>query len=102
MVKQKNRIPEGWEKLELDGNIQLSSGKRAKGGALLSGKVASLGGEHIGKDGKVIWGNMKFIPEDFYKELKNGHVQIKDILLVKDGATTGKIAFVEELRYKNK
>ncbi len=42
---------------------------------------------------------MKFIPQDFYYNLKQGKVNLGDILLVKDGATTGKVAIVKSLSY---
>jgi type I restriction enzyme S subunit len=80
--------------------IETETGKRAKGGALSKGTVASIGGEHVGTQGKIIWDNMKFIPEDFYEFLSQGKVQKGDVLLVKDGATTGKVAIVDHLVYE--
>ncbi len=95
------RIPKGREVAEINGFVDIQTGKRASGGALTEGRALSLGGEHIGKDGKVIWNiNQKYIPEGFYNELKQGKVRIGDILIVKDGATTGKTAFVDEMLNK--
>lgn len=95
------KVLKDWEVVKLNELITLETGKREKGGGLEKGKIASLGGEHIGKDGRIIWGDMKFITEDFYNSLTQGKVVLNDILLVKDGATTGKIAFTDKLRYKN-
>lgn len=75
----------------------LESGGRPRGGASLdSGGVPSLGGEHIGSDGEPILNAMKFIPRSYYESLNQGRIKKGDILIVKDGATTGKTAFVGE------
>lgn len=95
------RIPKDWAVAQLGDNlIEIETGKRAKGGALSEGDVASIGGEHIDTQGNILWGDMKFIPEDFYEFLKQGKVNLGDILLVKDGATTGKVAMVRKLEYE--
>jgi type I restriction enzyme S subunit len=93
-------VPEEWEVVELDNLVELETGKRAKGGGLPQGTVASVGGEHIDKFGNVLWNDMKFIPEFFYESLNQGKVRIRDILVVKDGATTGKVAIVSNLPYE--
>ena len=94
------KIPESWKAVKLKGYVNIETGKRARGGALDKGNVASIGGEHLDNEGDIQWDNMKFIPEDFYESLKQGKVQLRDILLVKDGATTGKVAIVRNPRYK--
>jgi len=94
------KIPEDWEIVNLKGRVDIETGKRAKGGALDKGRVASIGGEHLDDEGNILWDEMKFIPEHFYNSLKQGKVRLGDILLVKDGATTGKVAFVRSLRYE--
>lgn len=38
--------------------------------------------------------NLKYIDEQFFADLKKGAIKINDILIVKDGATTGKVSFV--------
>ncbi|MHA2225495.1 MAG: N-6 DNA methylase [Candidatus Hodarchaeales archaeon] len=97
----KNRIPNDWSLVNLGEMVKLESGKRTKGGALNEGTVVSIGGEHINESGQIIWENNRFIPEDFYDHtLSQGKVKINDILLVKDGATTGKVAFVRELPFE--
>jgi type I restriction enzyme S subunit len=93
-------IPKDWDIIKLGNLVKIETGKRAKGGALEKGNVASIGGEHIDNEGNILWDNMKFIPEDFYDCLKQGKVNLGDILLVKDGATTGKVAIVKNLKYR--
>ncbi|MFW9905559.1 MAG: N-6 DNA methylase [Candidatus Thorarchaeota archaeon] len=93
--------PNTWPLVKLGDLVDLETGKRAKGGALKEGTVASIGGEHINESGHIIWENIKFIPEDLYDmHLTQGKVQINDILMVKDGATTGKVALVQELLFE--
>ena len=95
------KIPETWQMVNLGEFVDLETGKRAKGGALKEGTVASIGGEHIRRSGYIDWkNNIKFIPEEFYdKSLTQGKVHLDDILVVKDGATTGKVALVRKLPY---
>ena len=93
-------IPNTWYKVNLGELVELETGKRSKGGALTKGTVASVGGEHIMESGKIKWENIKYIPEDFYdKSLTQGKIKLNDILLVKDGATTGKLALVRNLPF---
>jgi len=93
-------IPDDWKIQELSDFVEIETGKRAKGGGLSEGTVASIGGEHIDGQGNILWSDMKYIPDDFYNLLKQGMVQIGDILLVKDGATTGKVAIAKYLKYE--
>lgn len=76
---------------------ELESGKRPKGGATKEG-VPSLGGEHINSYGgfNINKEKLKYVPEEYYKALSKGIVKKNDILIVKDGATTGKVAYVDE------
>ncbi|MFX0172651.1 MAG: N-6 DNA methylase, partial [Candidatus Hodarchaeota archaeon] len=77
------KIPNTWDIVNLGELITLETGKRGKGGALREGIVASIGGEHIDDNGRVLWRNIKFIPEDFYdKQLTQGKIKINDILVV--------------------
>ncbi|MHA2246954.1 MAG: N-6 DNA methylase [Candidatus Hodarchaeales archaeon] len=96
-----DQLPDTWYMVNLGEQVILETGKRAKGGALKEGIVASIGGEHIFESGYIEWEkNMKFIPEEFYdKSLTQGKVRLDDILVVKDGATTGKVALVRKLPY---
>lgn len=75
----------------------LENGSRPKGGVgeLVDG-IPSLGGEHITRKGGFIWDSPKHVPRDFYVTMKRGHIQRGDILVVKDGATTGKTATIRD------
>jgi len=75
----------------------LESGSRPKGGVSgTSGDIPSLGAEHLDDQGGFNFTNLKLIAQDFYKSLKKGRIKPNDILIVKDGATTGKVGFVNE------
>jgi type I restriction enzyme S subunit len=77
--------------------VTLETGSRPKGGV---GKIAdgipSFGGEHINREGGFAWETPKHVTREFYAGMKRGRIQRGDILVVKDGATTGKIATVRE------
>ncbi|KPF99702.1 hypothetical protein IP86_08695 [Rhodopseudomonas sp. AAP120] len=76
---------------------ELESGARPKGGASAdTGEVMSLGAEHLADDGSFSFKNPKRIPKEFYEKLPGGRVSPGDILIVKDGATTGKTSFVND------
>jgi len=91
------RIPKDWELKKLNDIVKIESGKRERGGGKGNGEVLSLGGENISPVGKLILDSPKYISKKFYNSLKLGRVKEKDILFVKDGATTGKVAFIDEL-----
>lgn len=78
--------------------ICIESGSRGKGGALTEG-IPSVGAEHLQGDGLITWNpnKMKYISPVFFKSLKSGILQKGDVLIVKDGATTGKVAYVSQL-----
>lgn len=75
----------------------LESGGRPKGGASLDNNgIPSLGAEHLDGNGGFNFKTIKYIPEGFFNALKNGIVEKENILIVKDGATTGKVSFVTD------
>jgi type I restriction enzyme S subunit len=75
----------------------LENGARPKGGVgELPDGIPSLGGEHINSEGGFEWDTPKHVTRDFYAGMKRGRIQVGDILVVKDGATTGKTATVHE------
>ena len=82
--------------MKLNKFVTLESGLRPKGGVggILEG-IPSLGGEHLNADGGFIFEKIKYIPEDFFQVLNKGHIYPNDIIVVKDGATTGKTSFVD-------
>ena len=76
----------------------IESGGRPIGG--ISGiheGFLSLGGGHIGEDGLLNLEKRKYIPCEFYHAMNSGHIKSGDILVCKDGARTGKCAYVYEL-----
>ena len=76
--------------------LLLESGSREKGGAISVG-IPSLGAEHLNDSGGFYLSKekVKFISEKHYNGMKTGKIKVHDILVVKDGATTGKTSFVD-------
>ena len=84
------------EKVELSRILnKLESGSREKGGSIDSG-IISIGGTHLSNIGGFKWKKEEFVSDEYYFKMRNGKVKQKDILVVKDGATTGKTSFVDE------
>jgi type I restriction enzyme S subunit len=88
--------PEGWREASLDILlVSLESGSRPKGGVRgIKEGVPSIGGEHLDEAGGFRVENVKFVPHTFFKTMNRGHISLGDVLVVKDGATTGKVALV--------
>ncbi|MEI7989357.1 MAG: restriction endonuclease subunit S [Chloroflexota bacterium] len=86
-----------WEETPLnDLLLCLETGARPKGGVdRYKTGLPSLGGEHLTADGKFNLKNLKFIPEYFAEKLLRGKISQGDVLIVKDGATTGKCVLVQ-------
>lgn len=85
----------GWQVKSLGEVIEsLESGGRPKGGGLVEGDIPSLGAEHLDDDGNFKLQSMKFIPGNYFGKMNNGILRVDDILIVKDGATTGKTSIV--------
>ena len=77
--------------------LTLESGSRPKGGVgELPNGIPSVSGEHINREGRFYWDTPKHITREFYAGMKRGRIQYGDILIVKDGATTGKTATVRD------
>ena len=93
-------IPKDWKIGILRDVVKsLESGNRPKGGKLQHDPngVLSIGGENITWEGELILNDCLRFNEDFYKTLKKGKIECDDILLVKDGATIGKLAYIKEI-----
>lgn len=74
----------------------LESGSRPKGGVSIdSGDIPSLGAEHLNNEGGFNFSKIKKIDNIFFEKMRNGKIKYGDILIVKDGATTGKVSFVD-------
>ena len=84
-----------FEFVEIGDLCEIFNGSRPKGGAVSKG-ILSIGGEHINANGSFNFSNPKYIPENFYESLKKGELNTNDVLVVKDGATTGKVGFYGE------
>ena len=91
-------LPEGWEWKKLSEVLStLENGNRPKGGIRnIETGIPSLGGEHISKSGGFLLGNLKLIPKDYYDSMTRGKIETWDVLVVKDGATTGKTSIVRD------
>lgn len=93
----KNSQLQRWKTCKLREVIDsLENGSRPRGGVgTIESGIPSIGGEHITTSGSIDFSNKKFIPVDFFKRLNKGMVRKDDVLLVKDGATTGKVCLVK-------
>ena len=90
-----SHLPLGNEKASLEEVLlTLETGKRPKGGATFEG-VLSIGGEHINELGKIELSCPRYVPIDYFNNSKNGRIKQKDILMCKDGALTGKLAYLD-------
>jgi len=93
---KKFRIPNGWEWKKLWECLEnIESGKRPKGGVqnILQG-IPSIGAEHLNNEGGFKFSKIKYVTEEFAGSMVKGIVKKNDIIIVKDGATTGKTSFV--------
>lgn len=81
-----------WPMVPLGSVIDIESGSRQKGGAIESG-IPSIGGEQIDEDGKIRFDKMKYVSEEHFRQMRKGILERGDVLVVKDGATTGKTAY---------
>ncbi len=88
---------EEWKEFKLGDVFHIESGSRPKGGVrkYVDG-IPSIGGEHLNYDGTFSLEKLRYVPDAFYKKANKGKIKKYDILIVKDGATTGKTAFVNE------
>ncbi|MHA1829510.1 MAG: restriction endonuclease subunit S [Candidatus Heimdallarchaeaceae archaeon] len=94
----KEELPEGWDVVELYEIVTtLENGKRPKGGVkhILKG-IPSIGAEFLADDDSFNKNKARYIPPEFFDSMKKGQIQKGDVLIVKDGATTGKVSFVDD------
>ncbi|MDR4496389.1 MAG: restriction endonuclease subunit S [Candidatus Scalindua sp.] len=71
---------------------KLESGSRPKGGASTVEGIPSLGAEHLSYEGRIVFDKPKYVAQNFFDQLSSGILKDQDVLIVKDGATTGKVA----------
>ena len=95
MSKQK-KLPKGWRGSTLSDALEvIESGKRPRGGAgVITAGVPSIGAEHLTPEGEVVFCPPRSVPTAFYERMSKGRIEPNDVLIVKDGATTGKTALV--------
>lgn len=87
---------DNWKSIKLNEFITLESGSRPKGGVRgITEGIPSLGGEHLNDEGSFNFEKIKYVPENYFKLLNKGQINPNDIIVVKDGATTGKTSFVD-------
>jgi len=91
-------LPKGWVWARLDEVLEkFESGGRPKGGVRgIKSGIPSIGGEHLNTNGGFNLTKVKYIPISFFEKMSKGIIQRGDILIVKDGATTGKTSIVRD------
>jgi len=97
VTKKKNQLPPDWATVPLrELLVALESGKRPRGGVKnIKSGIPSIGGEHLNANGGFKFEKIKYVSEEFADGMVRGHIQRNDILIVKDGATTGKTSLVK-------
>jgi type I restriction enzyme S subunit len=90
------QVSKRWERINLSNVLETLENGNRPGGKIrkIEEGVPSIGGEHLNSDGRFNLENVRLIPRDFYRSLKRGKIKRRDVLVVKDGATTGKTSFV--------
>lgn len=101
MFLEDNGYPEHWRVARLSSVISvMESGSREQVEVSNGEGVPNLGGEHIGNNNMLLLKNLRFVTMDYYNSMRYGIVKENDILLVKDGATIGRVALVRGLPFK--
>ena len=90
--REARRVESAYPMVRLGDVCALQSGSRQKGGSVEEG-IPSIGGEQINNNGSIRFDKMRYISVEHYDEMKKGKLQSGDVLLVKDGATTGKAGY---------
>ena len=91
-LKVNKRVPQGWREakvIDLIPETGLQTGKRPKGGAQEVG-VPSIGAENVTALAQHDFAKEKYVSEQFFDAMRQGHVADKDILFYKDGAEIGR------------
>ena len=90
-------IPAGWSAVRLGGFLaEIVSGARPRGGAVGEG-IPSIGAENVLGLGKYDFTREKYVPRDFYEQLKAKRAAVRsaDVLLYKDGAKIGRKTYFD-------
>ena len=91
-------IPQVWEVSKLGVHLAaLESGKRPKGGIRdVEDGVPSIGAENINGIGQHDFAGEKFVPREFFQEMRKGIVRDRDVAIYKDGAYIGKSSYFRD------
>ena len=91
-------IPQGWEVTTLGTQLNLlESGKRPKGGIRdVEDGVPSIGAENINGIGRHDFTSEKYIPREFFQEMRKGIVRDRAVSIYKDGAYIGKSSYFRD------
>jgi len=92
------QIPKGWEVKSLGNtDLDISTGKRPRGGVKhLTEGIPSIGAENVLGLGRYDYSKTKYVPFEFFKSLKTGVVNDRDVLLYKDGASLGRKSYFQD------
>lgn len=83
-----------WTEVKLGEIAEIFCGSREKGGSVKTG-IPSIGGAQINNNGKINKNEMVYISKDHFEKIKKGKLSKGDVLMVKDGATTGKVGYYD-------
>ena len=94
---ESNNLPKTWIQLPLINVLSaLESGSRPLGGVRdIESGIPSIGGEHLNGKGGFRFEKIKFVSHEFYQKMSRGKIRVNDVLVVKDGATTGKVSLIK-------
>lgn len=83
--------PAGWRVGTLGGFLSvLETGDRPKGGVSdYSDGIPSIGAESVVSLGVFDYTKTKYVPEEYYANLRRGKIENRDVLLYKDGGRPG-------------
>ncbi|MDM1094902.1 restriction endonuclease subunit S [Myroides odoratimimus] len=95
-------IPDDWQLINGSKVLVLYSGMRPlKYVTDNPSDIPSLGGENIDQSGTLKFKNIRYISRAYYQKMKDGKIEAQDILINKDGANTGKIAYVSQKPFED-
>ena len=91
-------VPEGWNVARLGVHLSgLETGKRPLGGATIAeGGIPSIGAENVNGIAKHDYSAEKYVPNDFFLQMRKGIVKNRDVALYKDGAYIGRSTFFRD------
>src|SRR5262249_4451947 len=91
-------IPQGWEVTSLGTQLAaLETGKRPKGGIRDDcDEIPSIGAENINGIGLHDFTEEKFIPREFFQQMRKGIVRDRDVAIYKDGAYIGRSSYFRD------